>query len=305
LIVAGKAHPNDEPSKRLIEEIYELSMRSEFIGKVMLVENYDLALARKLVAGVDVWVNNPEYPLEASGTSGMKAAINGAINLSVLDGWWAEGFDGTNGWGIIPHDVSWDSDYRFREEGRDLIDLLENHVIPQYFAPQGDTGWIEMAKASMRTIIPRFNAERMVREYATSLYGPATRQRKRLETEQRAEALAQWKQRVLEHWPQVRLERTDTPTTHVMHGGRIRIELRAHLAGLQSDDVRVECVLTPDQGEPVTFNGVQSPSSGGESVEFHFEFEPPFAGHQTYQLRMYPHHALLSHPFEMGRMLWL
>jgi starch phosphorylase len=305
LIVAGKAHPNDEPSKRLIEEIYELSMRSEFIGKVMLVENYDLALARKLVAGVDVWINNPEYPLEASGTSGMKAAINGAINLSVLDGWWAEGFDGTNGWGITPHDISWDSDYRFREEGRDLIDLLENHVIPQFFAPQGDTSWIEMAKASMRTIIPRFNAERMVRQYTTDLYGPAARQRRLLQTDQRAEHLAQWKNHVAQHWPHVRLERIDAPTTRVMHGGRFRIELRAHLAGLQPADVHVECVLTPDSGESVTFEGIEIPSNSPDYTAFELEFEPPFAGHQTYQVRMYPHNALLAHPFEMGRMLWL
>ena len=170
LIMAGKAHPHDEPGKRLIEQVYELSMKPEFIGKILLVENYDLALARKLVAGVDVWINNPEFPLEASGTSGMKAALNGGINLSVLDGWWAEGFDGTNGWGIKPHDVAWDSDYRFREEGRDLIDLLENQVIPLYFDSDASRKWIAMAKASMRSIIPRFNAERMVREYVRNLY---------------------------------------------------------------------------------------------------------------------------------------
>ena len=304
LIVAGKAHPHDEPGKRLIEQVYELSMKPEFIGKVLLVENYDLALARKLVAGVDVWLNNPEYPLEASGTSGMKAAVNGAINLSVLDGWWAEGFDGSNGWGINPHDVAWDSDYRFREEGRDLIDLLENHVIPTYFQ-ESDGDWIRMAKASMRTIIPRFNAERMVREYVEKLYCPAARQNRALATDHAAERLADWKKRVGEQWHGVRLERIDTPKSQAAHGEAVVVELRAELAGLLPQDVRVECVVDQGDGESITFRATEMPSGSSAFAAFRLEFVPPFPGLQTYQVRMYPHHELLSHPFEMGRMLWI
>ncbi|HTO56934.1 MAG TPA: alpha-glucan family phosphorylase, partial [Pseudomonadales bacterium] len=305
LIVAGKAHPHDEPGKRLIAQVHELSMKPEFIGKVLLVENYDLALARKLVAGVDVWLNNPEYPLEASGTSGMKAAINGAINLSVLDGWWAEGFDGSNGWGIKPHDLAWDSDYRFREEGRDLIDLLENNVIPTYFDGGASGDWIRLAKRSMRTIIPRFNAERMVREYVAKLYGPAARQHRALARDSAAERLAQWKQRVTEQWPGVRLERVDTPNAQVTHGETITVELRAHLAGLQPSDVRVECVVTQNDGPSITIGATEIPSGSPDHVAFKLDFVPPFPGLQTYQIRMYPVHELLSHPFEMGRMLWI
>ncbi len=305
LIVAGKAHPHDEPGKRLIEQVYELSMKPEFVGKVLLVENYDLALARKLVAGVDVWLNNPEYPLEASGTSGMKAAINGAINLSVLDGWWAEGFDGSNGWGINPHDVAWDSDYRFREEGRDLIDLLENHVIPSYFEANATGAWIRMAKASMRTIIPRFNAERMVREYVEKLYCPAARQNRALATNHAAERLAEWKKRVGDQWHGVRLERIDAPRSQAAHGERIVVELRAQLAGLLPQDVRVECVVDPGEGPSMTFRANEVPSDSPSNAGFRIEFVPPFPGMQTYQIRMYPYHELLSHPFEMGRMLWI
>jgi starch phosphorylase len=305
LIMAGKAHPHDEPGKRLIEQVYELSMRPEFIGRVLLVENYDLALARKLVAGVDVWINNPEYPLEASGTSGMKAAINGAINLSLLDGWWAEGFDGNNGWGIKPHDVNWDSDYRFREEGRDLIDLLENQVIPLYFDSDSSRKWIALAKASMRSIIPRFNAERMVREYIEALYCPAARQHRRLADGQTAEALAGWKRRIVEQWPAVKIARIDTPPTYVRHADSVRFELRAELAGLAHDDMRVECVVSQDGRESRTFNATEAPSQAPGQALFQVEFKPPFAGHQTYQIRMYPYHELLSHPFEMGRMLWI
>jgi starch phosphorylase len=305
LIMAGKAHPHDEPGKRLIEQIYELSMRPEFIGRVLLVENYDLSLARKLVAGVDVWINNPEYPLEASGTSGMKAAINGAINLSVLDGWWAEGFDGNNGWGIKPHGTNWDSEYRFREEGRDLIDLLENQVIPLYFESDSPHEWIALAKASMRSIIPRFNAERMVRQYIEDLYCPAARQHRRLSDHQTAETLAGWKRRVVEQWPAVRIERMDAPPAHVSHADTVGFELRAQLAGLAHDDVRVECVVSQDGRESRTFKASEGPPQPPGHATFRMEFKPPFAGHQTYQIRMYPYHELLSHPFEMGRMLWI
>ncbi len=272
---------------------------------MLLVENYDLALARKLVAGVDVWINNPEYPLEASGTSGMKAAINGAINLSVLDGWWAEGFDGDNGWGIKPHDINWDSDYRFREEGRDLIDLLENQVIPLYFDSDSHRRWIAMAKASMRSIIPRFNAERMVRQYIENIYCPAARQHRRLAKDDAAERLAQWKRRIVEQWPAVRIERIDVPPTHVDHAETVRFELRAELAGLAHDDVRVECVVSQDGATSRTFSAVEAPPHPPGQALFRIEFEPPFSGLQTYQIRMYPYHELLSHPFEMGRMRWI
>jgi glycogen phosphorylase len=306
LIMAGKAHPHDEPGKHLIEQIYELSMHPDFIGRVLMVENYDLALARKLVAGVDVWINNPEYPLEASGTSGMKAAMNGGINLSVLDGWWAEGFDGDNGWGITPHDVSWDAAYRFREEGRDLIDLLENQVIPLYFDPTTPRKWIAMAKASMASIIPRFNTERMVRQYTTDLYCPAAKQYRRLATGDAAARLAAWKAHVCAHWPEVSIDRIDAPPAHVTYPARLNFEIRARLGALSPADVRVECVV--DQpGEPSrSFQAVEAaPAEADGSTRFGIAFEAPFAGQQSYRIRMYPHHELLSHPFEMGRMVWI
>jgi glycogen phosphorylase len=306
LIMAGKAHPHDEPGKHLIEQIYELSMHPDFIGRVLMVENYDLALARKLVAGVDVWINNPEYPLEASGTSGMKAAINGAINLSVLDGWWAEAFNGDNGWGIKPHDVGWDAAYRFREEGRDLIDLLENQVIPLYFDPSTAGSWIATAKASMASIIPRFNTERMVRQYTTELYCPAARQYRRLGESDAAARLAAWKAHVLEHWPNVAIKRIDVPPAHVTHAATLDFQLRARLAGLATSDVRIECVVE-QPGQPTrTFQGVEaSPADADGNACFRVRFEPPFPGLQTYRIRMYPYHELLSHPLEMGRMVWI
>jgi len=165
-----------QPGQQLIKVIHELSLRPEFIGKIILLEGYDLSLARGLVSGVDVWLNTPEYPLEASGTSGEKAAINGAINLSVLDGWWGEGFNHQNGWAITPRYPNCNSDERNREEADDLLDIIEYEVVPIYYQHDGkgySEQWVKLSKASMKSIIPSFNAQRMVMDYVLKAYIPA------------------------------------------------------------------------------------------------------------------------------------
>jgi starch phosphorylase len=312
LVMAGKAHPDDQPGKQLIREIYRLSMEPEFIGKVHLLENYDLALGRLLATGVDVWLNTPEYPLEASGTSGMKAAVNGVVNLSVLDGWWAEGYDGANGWGIRPHDPSWDAGYRQRQESDDLLEILETRVIPLYFDRRGYDGWATIAKASMRSIIPRFNAERMVREYITRLYGPAIRHHASLaaDADANARALVQWKRQVEARWNQVTARVLEIAPVQIYDGNEVSIAVEVVLNGLAGDQVHVECLVEADRhGEDadscayaLTIAGVDE---GRGTARYHRRFLPPFSGLQHYRIRVYPSHPLLGHRFEMGRMLWL
>ncbi|MDH5573285.1 MAG: alpha-glucan family phosphorylase, partial [Gammaproteobacteria bacterium] len=163
LIFAGKAHPSDIPGQDLIRAIHEYSLKPEFVGKIILLEGYDMALARKLVSGVDIWLNTPEYPLEASGTSGQKAAINGVINVSVLDGWWGEGYNGKTGWAISPHGQQFDPDYRNHEEAHDLLDIMEHEVIPMFYdrGTQGySTDWVNISRESMKFCIPHFNSQR-------------------------------------------------------------------------------------------------------------------------------------------------
>jgi glycogen phosphorylase len=313
LVMAGKAHPDDQPGKELIREIYRLSMEPEFIGKVHLLENYDLALGRLLATGVDVWLNTPEFPLEASGTSGMKAAVNGVVNLSVLDGWWAEGFDGTNGWGIRPHDRSWDAGYRQRQESEDLLEILERKVIPLYFDRRDSEGWSAMAKASMRTIIPRFNAERMLRDYLNRLYGPALRHHRQLTEGDGANArtLVQWKRLVEARWNQVGAELREIASAQVQEGSDVTIEVEVRLNGLQADQVCVECLVEPDRAaadpaDPKAYTfSVTGVDEGNGSARYRLQFSPPFSGLQHYRVRLYPSHPLLSHRFEMGRMIWL
>ena len=177
LLFAGKAHPADEPGKQVLREMRQLMMSQEFLGSIIFLEDYDLQLARSLVSGVDVWLNNPIAPLEASGTSGIKAAINGRLNLSILDGWWAEGWAQDNGWGIPPANVQ-DPERRDALEAELILDTLEEEVLPLYYAR--DEGgcpreWVRRSKRAMMTVIPRFNMRRVLFDYTRGLYQPAAR----------------------------------------------------------------------------------------------------------------------------------
>ncbi len=177
LIYAGKAHPADEPGKLLIQEVYRTAKDSKIAGRLVFIEDYDMNVARHLVQGVDVWLNTPRIPNEASGTSGMKAALNGSINCSILDGWWHEAYNGRNGWAIGKGNIIEDSNQADIEESTSLYNLLENEIIPLYYGNRNDEGipveWISRIKESIRTLAPQFSMRRMVKEYMTQLYTPA------------------------------------------------------------------------------------------------------------------------------------
>jgi starch phosphorylase len=315
LIFAGKAHPSDAPGQQLIRTIHEYSMRPEFIGHILLLEGYDLALGRKLVTGVDVWLNTPEYPLEASGTSGQKAAMNGVINLSVLDGWWAEGYNGENGWAITPHEPHFDPEYRNHEESSELLDLLESHVAPLYYdrnAQGYSEGWVAMSKASMKSIIPNYNAQRMVRDYIARFYAPASQQNRKLcENDYRgAQDLAEWKAKVNTAWSSVSMRRVDDVRTSLMAGDNLRIEVAVSLGILTPQDVVLECIVGTkgDHDQFIEHEHVKlrpgEPDASGETL-FSIDLLPPLSGLQYYKLRLYPSHPLLTHRFETGRIIWL
>jgi starch phosphorylase len=178
IVFAGKAHPADDPGKHLIQEIYNLAKEVAFGGRIAFVEDYDMHVARYLVQGVDVWLNTPRRPREASGTSGMKAALNGVLNLSVLDGWWAEGYNGANGWAISGGEAY--EDHRAQDEAdvSALYRLLEEEVVPLYYQQDTDgvaRAWVRVVKESIRTAAPIFCTRRMLKEYTEKLYVPAIR----------------------------------------------------------------------------------------------------------------------------------
>ena len=314
VVFAGKAHPHDEPGQHLIKLIHDYSVHPDFIGKIILLEGYDMALARKMVTGVDVWLNTPEYPLEASGTSGQKAGFNGAVNLSVLDGWWGEGYNGSNGWGITPRDSRFDHDQRHQEEANDLLNIIEHEMIPTYYRRDGggySADWVKLSKASMKSTIPQFNAQRMLRDYVTKLYQPAQQQRRKLEANgaELARHLAAWKQRVRNAWPGVNMQLMIQPPAHLYHDERIMIKVRADLNGLQATDVRLECLLGHNApgAEFEVAQVARIPATGEEDnyTEFEIDLMPEIAGLQYYKLRMYPFNEAMSHPFELGCMIWI
>jgi len=314
-IFAGKAHPADIPGQDLMREIMRVAKMPEFEGKILLVEGYDLQLARRMVSGVDIWLNTPLYPLEASGTSGMKAGINGVINLSVLDGWWGEGYEGDNGWAIQPVSVALDQQRRNREEAHTLQEILQHQAIPMYYdrGTNGySTGWVRMAKRSMASILPRFTASRMVRDYVSELYLPAARRGRMFAQDgfERAKLLAAWKKRVREAWPGVAVRRVDLPVRRIHFGDKLRIEVAVRLHGLRPGDLTVELLLSPEQIEPGgrpahhALAPTGTVSNEGEQL-FRLDLDPALCGRLGYRLRAYPCHELLTHPFELGLMLWV
>ena len=314
-IFAGKAHPADQPGQDLIRRVAEVARMPDFEGRILLVEGYDLHLARRLVSGVDVWLNNPVYPLEASGTSGMKAAINGVINLSVLDGWWEEGYDGTNGWAIKPASDVLNEYDRNAEEARTLVEILQDNVVPLYYdhGPMGfSPRWLEMAKRSIASTMTRFNSERMVRDYLAKVYIPAGDQWRRYSDKdfEGARRLADWKARVRAGWAGLSLRRLDDAAQRIAYGDSLRFELAVKLNGLHPDDVVVELLVGRSGATDPTRGRLQQPLAYQRRLDndeclYSLDFTPGLCGRVDFRFRVYPTHELLTHPFEMGMMLWL
>ena len=324
-VFAGKAHPADEPAKRVLREVKAISTHPDFLGHVVFVEDYDMGLARSLVAGVDVWLNNPVSTLEASGTSGIKASINGTINLSVLDGWWAEGYDGENGWGIAGSHAH-DGAMRDHDDAQTFYELLQDEVIPLYYARNEDgysPGWVRRSKRSMSTIVPHFNMRRVLEDYIASVYRPAARQGRRLTSDRGAgaRALAAWKAKIAAAWPGVALHRVSDPPTRIPMGERLRMRVAVALAGLEPGDLNVEAVMTrtlpAGSTESPPFSSYDAgPAAGRESLSFtgetvpqghvfSLDVLPPWTGQLSLRIRAVPRHELLSHPHELGLLRWL
>lgn len=315
LIFSGKAHPADVPGQDLIRRISQIARFPEFEGRLLLIEGYDLRLARRLVAGVDVWLNNPVYPLEASGTSGMKAGINGAINLSVLDGWWEEGYDGKNGWAIKPGPEDMEGAIRDQEESRALYEILQDQVIPLYYSYGKlgyPPGWVKMSKYSMMSLLPCYNATRMVDEYVTKFYRPASDKGMLYAADDFAESrnIAAWKARIRHAWPGVSLRRVDVPLDRIYYDEMLNFKVAAMLNNLAPGDVVVELLICRQYKTTrlCNFKHFKFEFAGIHDTDehlFELQLKPELCGKQEYFIRIYPYHPLLTHPLEMGLLVWL
>jgi starch phosphorylase len=332
-VFAGKAHPADEPAQFMMREMQRISSQPPFIGKILLVEGYDMGISRVLTSGVDVWLNNPVYPLEASGTSGMKAAINGTVNLSVLDGWWAEAYDGKNGWGIPPSPEGQGAGDRDRQDAISIYEILQDELIPLYYARNQELGyspdWVALCKRSMASILPHFNSERVLHDYLRSFYAPAAHNRRAIAADdfRVARALAEWKARVFAAWPGVQLAPMQLPVSEVGFHDSVRVEVEVVLNGLAPSDIRVECVVhramcseltvpvrryaeskhamqgvTYVEDETVLVEALEPSQPSDGKCRYALDLKPPWAGTLLYEVRAMPKHPNLAHPYELGLM---
>jgi starch phosphorylase len=309
-VFAGKAHPADTPGKDMIRDI-ELFARQLDVGHCFVfVPDYDMSIARTMYHGCDVWLNNPRRPLEACGTSGMKAALNGALNCSVLDGWWDECYDGSNGWAIMSAEDDPDLGRRDQREATHLFGLLEREIVPLFYDRGGDGvphGWVARMRSNWRSLGPFVTASRMVRDYVTELYEPAAASGTAATADgcARARALQAFATRVRAQWPSVKIGNlaTDTAPAHEME--RRSAEVEVDMDGLQPSDVRVELLHGPVDSEgnfvdPPTINAM----TAATGRLFTTVFTVTEAGAYGVTARVLPWHPDMVSPVELGLAAW-
>jgi len=318
-IFAGKAHPRDEAGKALIQEVYRFSREAGLENRFVFLEDYDSYIARRLVQGVDLWLNHPLRPMEASGTSGMKSAPNGGINLGVLDGWWREGYNGSNGWAIGAEINDGTTEFQNEVDASSLYQLLENQIVPLYYAkPDGKLplAWLQLMRESIRSVTPVFNTQRMVKEYTEQLYIPAARAHGNFSTDScgAATQLSKWKAQMRKDWPQVQISDVQVANKDrqsILVGESLQISARVHLGAVDPQNVRVEAYHGEmDNGDirnPVATVLHQSPDqSGTGNGNYTYQGSVPATESGTYgfSVRVVPTHPCLMQAHELRLIAW-
>lgn len=309
-VFAGKAHPADQPGKEMIRDIELFARRLDLRHRFVFVPDYDMAIARRMYRGADVWLNNPRRPLEACGTSGMKAALNGSLNCSILDGWWDECFDGRNGWAISSADDDPDPVRRDEREATSLFGLLEREIVPLFYDRDDSgvpTGWTEMMRHNWRSLGPFVTAARMVRDYTTRLYEPAASSSRAALADGAAVSrdLADWKSRVRAAWGAVQVLEVQTDSSPAHEGDVRTVTATVELGQLGQSDVAVQALHGPIDSEG-GFVGrpaiVPLRHAGGRT--WTADYAVGEAGPYGVTVRTMPAHAHLVHPVELGTIAW-
>jgi starch phosphorylase len=317
IIFAGKAHPHDIPGKSIIKELVHFSRKEEVQSRIMFIEDYDMTMSRYLTSGSDVWLNTPRRPLEASGTSGMKAGMNGVLNCSVLDGWWAEAFRDHGpaiGWAIGSGEMYADEDLQDDIESQALYDLLEREIIPLFYQRGRDglpRDWIKKMKASMQYIGAEYSSHRMLQEYSERCYLPALESYRKLEGAGFAPAkeLAAYLERLRSAWGRVVIQdlRTDAKPV-MMRGDSVTITAIVDCATLVPEDLRVELFYgnLSSQGEitEAELHAMKAEEKRGSVWEFKVSVPCERTGQQGYAVRILPTHPALVNPFVPGLIRW-
>ena len=313
-IFSGKAHPADGAGQGLIKRIFEISQRPEFLGKIIFLEDYDMQLARRLVSGVDIWMNTPTRPLEASGTSGEKAEMNGVVNLSVLDGWWVEGYREGAGWALKQERTYQNQGYQDQLDAATIYSLLENEILPLYYNrnEQGfSEGWIKTIKNSIATIAPHYTMKRQLDDYYDKFYIKEAANFKKLAADNNrlAKELAAWKETVAQRWDSIRVVSKDDSVLYSAETGK-KYTLRYVIdeQGL-NDAIGLELVSikTGKDGEEHIFSKREFEVVAHEGNNYTFEatFEPDVAGSFKSCVRMYPKNENLVYREDFCYVKWL
>ncbi len=322
LIIAGKSHPADEEGKRLIQRLVTFAQDPEIRRRLVFLPNYDIAMAQVLYPGCDVWLNNPLRPLEACGTSGMKASLNGALNLSILDGWWNEYYDGENGWAIPSSDAAGEAAERDVLEAAALYDLIEHQIAPRYYDRGKDgvpTRWVKSMRHTLATLSPELSADRMVKDYVARLYTPAGKAAAVIADDDYAAGreVAKWKQEVRKDWSGVHVLHVESGglTTVPRVGDELHVRARVQLGGLEPDDVAVQVVygksIEGDALEDTTtvelvplVEDTDRPTTGAISLDGSLTFAGTVTltrpGSFGYNVRVVPKSPYLASPAELG-----
>ncbi|MGD9940088.1 MAG: alpha-glucan family phosphorylase [Clostridia bacterium] len=314
IIFAGKAHPHDMPGKEIIKELVHFSRRDDVQSRIIFLENYDMTMARYLTSGSDVWLNTPRRPLEASGTSGMKAGLNGVLNCSILDGWWDEGYSPELGWAIGKGEEYADTELQDEIESKALYDLLEREIVPTFYERGRDglpRDWIRMMKNSIRDTGKHFSFHRMLMEYSNLYYTPALENARHLRAGklEAAKSVADYLDLARREWHNLAVEDLRTTARPVMdRGDRIRIDARVRLGALKPEQVLVELYHGPvsSTGEiydPVRVEMKDTGSQGG-AHEYTVDVECTVTGQHGHAVRILPRHPDLVHPFIPGLVRW-
>ena len=328
IIFAGKAHPGDTEGKDIVRQVVHFANQPEVRRRVVFIEDYDIDVARYLVRGVDLWLNNPRRPMEASGTSGMKAAINGALNMSTLDGWWCEGYKPEGGWTIGAGENYKDAEYQDMVEMQAIYNLLENEVVPLFYTRSADNlprAWIRRVKNSIMWIAPRFNTHRMVAEYTRRFYNPAMARWNYLTADSmaRAKELARWKAEFRQAWSEfaisdVVMEVTNGQGSEVLNpkqpqlnvGSQLAVKALVKLGKVNPSDISVELYNGPvdswgniNDGSAVKMEYKEAAGSDGEHW-FVGSMQCRRTGQHGAAVRILPKHPDLVDPYEMGLILW-
>jgi starch phosphorylase len=328
IIFAGKAHPRDNEGKEIIKQIVRFASRQDIRRRIVFLEDYDIDIARVLISGVDVWLSNPRRPMEASGTSGMKAAANGVLNISTLDGWWCEGYKAEGGWVIGADQGIYDENYQDEMDARSLYSILENEVVPLFYSRSADNlprAWIRRAKNSVKWIAPRFNTHRMVAQYTRRFYNPAAAKWRYLTAAAcaRARAFAIWKDDIRKAWPQLVVENIivevgngdgyedlNSKRPQFKVGSQLRVRALVDLGKLNPGDLSVELYygFTDGSGGIKDGSSVKMEySNAGEQQNKHW-FTSVLPCRRTGQhgiaVRVLPQHPDLVNPYELQLILW-